>query len=239
MPWALKPLFWFSTEDLNNAYIGHDPSQSAEYLIDDAFYGNMLREEGLTLNDESNSFRFIHLMGAHWPYTLDKNGDRVKESDLIEQSEGSLGIVADYLQEMKRLGVYGNATIVVTADHGYWHLNADELNYASSPIMLVKPAETAEEAARPLRVSEAPTGHGDYPATVIAAVGGDSSKYGTPVWDVPEGARIRYYWTTFSDGKHDTSWQEYEIDGNVLNLDNWHKTEKHIEIPSEEAEDEK
>ena len=118
----------------------------------------MLREEGLTLNDESNSFRFIHLMGAHWPYTLDKNGDRVKESDLIEQSEGSLGIVADYLQEMKRLGVYGNATIVVTADHGYWHLNADELNYASSPIMLVKPAETAEEAARPLRVSEAPTG---------------------------------------------------------------------------------
>lgn len=72
--------------------------------------------------------------------------------------------------------------------------------------------------------------HGDYPATVIAAVGGDSSKYGTPVWDVPEGARIRYYWTTFSDGKHDTSWQEYEIDGNVLNLDNWHKTEKHIEI---------
>ena len=199
----------------------------------------MLREEGLTLNDESNSFRFIHLMGAHWPYTLDKNGDRVKESDLIEQSEGSLGIVADYLQEMKRLGVYGNATIVVTADHGYWHLNADELNYASSPIMLVKPAETAEEAARPLRVSEAPTGHGDYPATVIAAVGGDSSKYGTPVWDVPEGARIRYYWTTFSDGKHDTSWQEYEIDGNVLNLDNWHKTEKHIEIPSEEAEDEK
>ncbi len=238
MPWALKPLFWFSTEDLNNAYIGHDPSQSAEYLIDDAFYGNMLREEGLTLNDESNSFRFIHLMGAHWPYTLNKNGDRVKESDLFKQSEGSLGIVADYLQEMKRLGVYNNATIVVTADHGYWHLNADELNYASSPIMLVKPAETAEEAARPLRVSEAPTGHGDYPATVIAAVGGDTSKYGTPVWDIPEGARIRYYWTTFSDGKHDTSWQEYEIDGNVLNLDNWHKTEKHVEIPIEEAEDE-
>lgn len=238
MPWALKPLFWFSTEDLNNAYVGHDPSEGAEYLIDDAFYGDMLRTSGLNLNDKENSFRFIHLMGAHWPYTLDKNGDRVKESDLVTQSEGSLGIVADYLREMKRLGLYDSATIVITADHGYWRLNADELEYASSPIMLVKPPENAEEAAQPLKVSEVPTGHGDYPATLIAAVGGDAPKYGTPIWDVPEGNRPRYYWTTFSDGKHDTSWQEYEIDGNALNLDNWHKTEKHVEILIEEAEDE-
>lgn len=142
-------------------------------------------------------------MGAHWPYTLDKNGDRVKESDLIKQSEGSLGIVTDYLQEMKRLGVYDSATIVVTADHGYWRLNADELNYASSPIMLVKPAEIAEKAAHPLRISEVPTGHGDYPATIIAAVGGDASKYGTPVWDVSAGARVRYYWTVFGDSEFD------------------------------------
>ena len=231
MPWALKPLFWFSTEDLNNAYIGNDPSQGAEYLIDDAFYGDMLRNGGLTLNGEDNSFRFIHLMGAHYPYTLDAQGKRTGETDLVTQSEGSLSIVSDYLREMKRLGIYDNATIVVTADHGIWRLRADELDYASSPIMLVKPAETAEEAASPLQVSDVPTGHLDYPATIIAAVGGDASKYGTPVWDVPEGDRPRYYWTTFSDGKHDTEWQEYEIDGNALDLDNWHKTDKRIEIP--------
>ena len=71
MPWALKPLFWFSTEDMNNAYVGRDRSEGAEYLIDDAFYGDMLRTGGLTLNDEENSFRFFHLMGAHWPDTLD------------------------------------------------------------------------------------------------------------------------------------------------------------------------
>ena len=38
--------------------------------------------------------------------------------------------------------------------------------------------------------------------------------------------------------EYDTSWQEYEIDGSALNLDNWHKTEKHVEIPIEEAEGE-
>lgn len=234
MPWALKPLFWFSTEDMNNAYVGRDRSESAEYLIDDAFYGDMLRTGGLTLNDEENSFRFIHLMGAHWPYTLDKQGARANGTDLITQSEGSLGIVADYLREMKRLGLYDSATIIITADHGYWRLNADELEYASSPIMLVKPPESAEEAAQPLKVSEVPTGHGDYPATLIAAVGGDVSKYGTPVWDVPEGDRPRYYWTTFSNGKADTDWQEYEIDGSALDLNNWHKTDERIEIPLED-----
>ena len=147
-------------------------------------------------------------MGAHWPYTLDKQGARANGTDLITQSEGSLGIVADYLREMKRLGLYDSATIIITADHGYWRLNADELEYASSPIMLVKPPESAEEAAQPLKVSEVPTGHGDYPATLIAAVGGDVSKYGTPVWDVPEGDPARATTEcTFSNGKTDTDWR--------------------------------
>lgn len=234
MPWALKPLFWFSTEDVNNAYLAKGDADTTEYAIDDASYAERLRDSGLAINNEEGSFRFIHLMGAHWPYTLDENGRRSGgETDLLRQSEGSLGIVADYLKEMKRLGVYDGATIVITADHGYWGLDAEDLSYASSPIMLVKPAETPEEAAKPLEVSDAPTGHIDYPATLIAAVGGDTGKYGTPVWDVPESEeRSRFYWATLSDGKQDVAWQEYVIEGDPLNLEDWRKTDKSIEIPT-------
>lgn len=234
MPWLLKPLFWFSTEDLNNGYLDKSEGASKQYAIDDAAYGKTLRDGGLEVNDEKASFRFIHLMGAHWPYTLDENGNRSSdETDLIRQSEGALGIVADYLKEMKRLGLYDDATIVVTADHGIWRLDAEDLSYASSPIMLVKPVETAEEAAKPLVVSDVPTGHLDFPATIIEAMGGDASKYGTPAWDVPEGDRPRYYWATFSNGKSDVAWQEYVISGDPLNLDDWSKTDKFIEIPDE------
>lgn len=234
MPWVLKPLFWFSTEDVNNAYLAKGDADTMEYAIDDASYAERLRDGGLAVNDEEGSFRFIHLMGAHWPYTLDENGQRSEgETDLLRQSEGSLGVVADYLKEMKRLGVYDDATIVITADHGYWGLDAEDLSYASSPIMLVKPAETPEEAAKPLEVSDAPTGHVDYPATLIAAVGGDVGKYGTPVWNVIEDEdRPRFYWATFSDGKQDVAWQEYVIEGDPLDLEDWRKTDKSIAIPT-------
>ena len=90
------------------------------------------------------------------------------------------------------------------------------------------PSESAQQAAQPLKVSKVPTGHVDYPATVIDAVGGDSSKYGSTVFEVPEGPRDRYYWMTANDGRTDTCLREYVISGDVLDFDNWELTGRDI-----------
>lgn len=97
----------------------------------------------------------------------------------------------------------------------------------------MKPSETAEEAAAPLKVSDAPTGHLDFNATVIDAVGGDSSSYGPTVFEVEPGDRPRFYWMTTSDGHNDLQWREYEIDGDVLDFNDWRPTEATIDIPKE------
>ena len=233
MPWALKPWFWFTTDDLNRAFSSGGPEEERPYTVDDAHFFEGLQGQGLSLNNEGKSFRFIHLLGPHKPYTLDANGNTPGgETSLTEQAQGTLKIVDEYLRQMKELGIYDNATILVTADHGNWQLSPEGITEPTSVIMLVKPAENSEEAAQPLQTSDVPTGHLDYAATVIDAVGGDGSSYGTPIFEVTDGARPRFYWSTTTDYHEDMDWTQDEIDGDVLDWNDWKATGTVIEIPN-------
>ena len=93
---------------------------NALWTMNDARYYATLKEQGLSAADlgEKGSFRVIHLAGPHPPYTLNRNAETVEDgTGAIEQGLGSLHIVSAYLEELKRLGLYDEATIVVTADH--------------------------------------------------------------------------------------------------------------------------
>ena len=232
LPWVLKPGFWFYTDDINNAVMpdsGEDSSTSP-YLYDDAAYYEELKEQGLSIDDEegtNGSFRFIHLIGAHGPYTLDENGQYAGEdgSTLQQQCAGSLKIVDEYLRQLKELGVYDQSTIIVTADHGDWYLASDITN-SISPILLVKPAGTAEENAEPCQISDALTGHMDLSATLVDAMGGDSSSWGTRIQDATDEPRLRYFDSTSVDDESYvyTSIKEWQIDGDALDFDDWSQT---------------
>lgn len=107
---------------------------------------------------------------------IEENGTR------LSQARGSLKIVYEYIDEMKRLGIYDNATIIITADHGQ---NMDVMREAkndmdydmtSTPILFVKlPNEQHEE--KPIS-NTAPVSHTDFAATIINAVGGNATEYG-------------------------------------------------------------
>ena len=244
MPWVLKEPFWFYTGGVNSAVfdtttsVEYDDNErvgsNSQYIMDDAAYLDELQQRRLSIYDDGSkgSVHFIHLYGAHIPYTLDENGDRLTDepSDVERQCLGSIAIVSEYLRQMKELGIYDDATIIITADHGYWcwdetiEISESEGDMAGGPIMLVKPAGTAEENKKPLEVSRARTGHVDYPATVIAAVGGDTSKYGTTVFEANDPNRIRYYYWVTHDGSHDLMIYEYAIDGEVLDWSAWRRT---------------
>lgn len=231
-PWVLKPLFWFYTDEVNNAAVRADDKETAPYVMNDWAYYEELLDGGLRVSEtEEKSFRFIHLIGAHYPFVLDETGHVApEETSQEQQSVGSLKMVAEYLNQLKALGLYDEATIIVTADHGDWYLVPDEIHEPTSPIMLVKPSEDASQAAQPLKISKVPTGHVDYPATIIDAVGGDSEKYGPTVFEVKDGPRDRYYWMTASNGHTDTYLKEYVVDGDVLDFGNWRLTGREIEF---------
>lgn len=231
-PWLLKPLFWFYTDEVNNKAANAGEGDVAPYVMNDWAYYEGLLTDGLEVSEtEGKAFRFIHLLGAHYPFVLDETGHMAsEETNQDRQSIGSIKMVAEYIRQLKDLGLYDEATIVVTADHGDWYLVPDEISEPSSPILLVKPSEDAQQAAQPLKVSEVPTGHVDYPATVIHAVGGDSGKYGPTVFEVPEGSRDRYYWMTASNGHTDTYLREYVINGDALDFNSWKLTGRDIYV---------
>ena len=144
LPWLVKPLAWFYTDEVNRSMFGSGraASDKTPYLMDDGSLLSRLRTEGLSTNDQDASYRYIHVIGAHDPFSLDRNGEEVGvgNSNPLDQAIGSMKIVETYINELKQLGVYDQTTVIVTTDHGSWWCQEGEIDQPKSPIVLFKPA---------------------------------------------------------------------------------------------------
>lgn len=236
-PWVLKPLFWYYTDDIGSAVAddsGNADDSQRPYVLDDAQYYQDLLKSGLSFQEDEGAdgaLKFIHLSGAHVPYVLDENGLLSDgESTLEQQTQGTFAILDEYLRELKELGVYDDATIIVTADHGIWYPTTEIISEPSTPLCLVKPASSGEPTA-PCQVSLAPVSQDDFHPTVIEAVGGDKSKYGEGMtyFDVPEGeGRVRHYdMTRYPDDtlSRFNELDRFEISGDARDFDSWRLTD--------------
>lgn len=233
-PWVCKPLCWYYTDDIGNAVV--DESQEVDdsqrpYVLDDVQYYQDLLASGLSFQEDEGAegaLKFIHLNGAHVPYIMNEDAVLGDGSTTLErQTQGTFKILSEYLSELKRLGVYDSATIIVTADHGIWYPTTDIITEPSTPLCLVKPATDAGESSEPYRVSMAPVSQDDFHSTVIEAVGGDKLGYGAGMtyFDVPEDSdRIRYYdMTRYPDDtlSRFNELDRFEIVGDARDFSNW------------------
>lgn len=261
LPWVFKPDYRFNTSDVSAAMLAEIDEKSPEattYVHDDVAYYQKLKSNGLTLvsgqqklasgdaargerdSQAIGAFKFIHLMGSHYPYTMSLDGKRVKQSTLEDQSAASLKMVAYYLNQMKKLGVYDEATIIVTADHGDYHETLDDLDETSTPIILAKPRQSHEAAAKSVKVSSAPVTHGDIMPTVVSAVGGNVSTYAGKSLFAYNGSedpnRPRYYLTNLQSpvDHKDKLAVEWCITGNSLDISNWSTTGVAFDIHAED-----
>ena len=233
MPWTLKPFFWYYTDQINNAMFSseaeNDPS-STPYVMNDPAYYQKLRERGLSINSEDASFRFIHLVGTHTPYTMDAQGNLNEEGTSLEdQTLGTFHILSEYLRQLKQLGVYDQSTIIVTADHGEWYLTDEPLTEPTSPIIFVKPAQDAGADAAPCAISQEPASHKDLQATMLKGMGASQDvldhygEFNVALEDRHDPAdRLRTYCMLTHDGKRDYDLLEYQIVGDVSDFNNWH-----------------
>ena len=243
LPWVFKPRFWYYSEDLNmrmrkNVNMDDIDLSSQPYKEDDLKYYHELKHYGLTTQEEvhgeNGDFRFIHLVGSHPPFIINKNVEPAKnesEQTEDEQTIASFKIVEEYIKELKRLGLYENTSIIITADHGRWYLTSEDIKTPSAPCIFYKPAgQTTEEASAPMKVSSAPVWHYDILAQVLKDMGADKqmlSNYTTPLDEVKEGEeRPRYYIETLSNGKQDTELREFVINGDAKDMSNWSLTGK-------------
>lgn len=227
-PFAAKQFYFYTTDDIagimvnsgeysaNNDIIFHDELQKNKLLLD-------------TSGHYSGAFRFYHLRGAHPPVNMTEEFEEVKGDGgtQLSQSKGALKIVYQYIDEMKKMGVYDNAAIIITADHGQ-NINVmkkskldTDYDMTSTPILFVKlPNEIHEKGPE---ISKAPVSHKEFLATVIEAVNGDAQKYGRTFSQVGLSENRQRVFTYVLPP--DKKYRRYVIDGDANNSESWKEIE--------------
>lgn len=211
-PYALKNRYWYADGDIARAM----RKTGVHSITDDAPFYYELITDGLqvrTSDKYGGAYRFYHLRGMHTPF----------EPDMISQGKYCMNIIYEYLRQLKEAGLYDEATIIITADHGQNYIASDEklsrydFDKASSPILFVKKSGQVNEAGP--RVSMAPVSHAEMAASVMEAVCGDTMGYGDAFDDIDEDVqRERYFIYRRFD---DIPYTKYAINGYVRDWDNW------------------
>ena len=213
MPVFLKNHFWIATSDFQQL-ISKD---STTYSFDDVLFYNELCKNDLAPIYSNTCFRFFHLDGAHVPYTMNENCERVNdgESDMKRQAIGSLRIVKKYVDSLKRLGLYEKATIFIIADHGWEPMMNEHVN----PIFLFKESGVNKEFS----ISDSYISFFDLHTMFVKALKGekvDIEKNFVRSKDEPR----YFYYHSYDVGRDSNTIYEYEVNGSIKNIHNIRET---------------
>lgn len=216
-----------STPDFER-HVSFDIEQEEKYSTDmrDAYV--YLSEHPLDLTESQKSFSLIHLSGSHLPNAYDRNFDAIDKdhpeyADPMSSMAQSFSIINSYLRQMKDLGLYEDATIVITGDHA--SIGSDSafpLRYAHLTALLVKPRGSSTEA---LIRSSAPVTHEDLFATILTSEGLSAEGFGRSVFDVDETEtrERRYLFQRYQKELSGTTHEliEFRIVGKAAEYSNW------------------
>jgi hypothetical protein len=183
-------------------------AEASPFVTNDFAIYEMLTAKRLKKSGESASFTFLYMHGAHDPIMMDENIQPSNDSTPAQQAMGAFKIIYEYIDQLKQLGLYDDATIIITGDHGMLH--GDNVERPSLVGLFVKPAGSS---GAPLAISEAPVCPDELAATVMEGLLGSAEGYGRTYFDVKEGDQVtREY---ISDLK------KYVITGDGRDFENW------------------
>jgi len=126
----------------------------------------------------------------------------------VRQATGCFKIVYDYLDQLKALGLYKDATIIITADHPDYV--GDDLTKPMHAALFVKPGGVE---GTPLAYSHAPVCPDELPGTVMEGLFGNREGFGPGYLDMKEGDP--------ADREFDVNLNRYEIEGDGRDFANW------------------
>lgn len=219
-PHVAKQYFWLSPEDFLETV--NEQNEIPPFSTEQYRFGEQLKEKSMTLQQEKNNFMYLHLKGSHADYDIDENGNYVGagKSDLIPQTKGYFNLIKQYLREMKEIGVYDDATIIITGDHGKSEDYYDLDTYKTTGLFVKR----AGDKNTPLRVSDKPVSQDNFQATVLQGAGLSTEGYGKSVWEVPDDDRApRRFLYKVNDGRL----QEFSVVGDANDFDNWTHVKDH------------
>ena len=205
-PDLLKTQFYTNVSEYS--LIVQDMGQGIAHTNSDFF--EALQDEGLKEDDSSNYFIFQHLIGTH-EFNTDEYGKYQEKTSVEETARGCMTIMEKYLDELKRLGVYDDATIIITADHGGdWKEDMQVIYF------IKQPGEVHDASP----VTNAPISHCDLLPTVAQMAGMDHTKYGKSIYDFQQDEqRERTIWVRTKDPDYpEDVYYCYTYTGDILAL---------------------
>ncbi len=180
-PYIVKPKFEVMTYSFTDVI--HPEGYTNSLYLNPEFYQALTKESFYIKEGTKKLFKVQHIQGMHGDYNMDDSALEIPESQgTVEQSRDGLNvIVEEYLVQLKELGLYDNATIIILADHGdTFH------EFGLQPTVLIKRKGETHDS---LEFNSAPISHADFVPTILSYLGEDYSEYGTSIYDWNEGEK--------------------------------------------------
>ena len=186
------------------------------------------KETGVTSQNKKNNFTFLHIRGSHAPTSMDKDGNLVGygQVSILEQTTGCFNLISQYIDQMKKMGVYENATIIITGDHA--SIESDTELY-QKPMLTGLLVKEKGQHSEPLKTSYAQVSQDNFLATIVkSAELKTDTDYGRAYSEVPEDEVVTrtHYFQLFSGTHREDENVTYKITGKGSDFSNWQITDR-------------
>ena len=227
LPFCMQGLVGQISTPTFDKYVEYDMAEDLYSTDMRDVYGHMTKDP-FTFRESAKGYSFIHIDGCHKGTIYDSDFNELPEGDpdnLAWDTENvmiqSFKIISRYLSEMKRMGVYENATIIITGDHANIRSDSKEPWDAYVTALLVKPAGVSEGE---IKSNYAQLDVDNVLATIKEASGIPTDQ--PTVFEVPEGqeqVRRLMFQRSYKNESGKTVYEniEYEIRGNGKDFSNW------------------
>jgi hypothetical protein len=204
-----------------------------------AVLGDLVRR--VNVKTDERVYKYIHVGIPHLPIAVDAQCAytgtlRVTRQRYKDQARCAIKRVTELMDRLQQLGVYDDALVVISSDHG---LGFTPLKFVHNRQLPPGPLSTLAARAMallvvkapgshgPVRISYAPTAITDIPATVLDAVGVAHTMPGEPALKLDEHAARRRVFTMYNWENENWSQHYFEaldvmqVNGRLLDGNNW------------------
>ncbi len=214
LPYSLKKYSMIDTLNFKNALISKNELKFNNNTVQ---FSNYYTDNPL-IKKEKNEFKFIHLEGAHLPFTFDKDLNVIAYRSYLDEVEGCLTVTNRYLNYLKNNDIYNNSIIIIMADHGFaMNKDGEEIPQGrQNPILLIK---GKNESHKKMIVSNKAISYDNLSDAYIDLLDGKKSK--EIFSNISKKEKRRYMFYIFGKEKH---MYEYETINKAWETEKMYKT---------------
>lgn len=221
-PLIIKPIYsGVNSVSCNLLVSMRDAEGYVNYSPDNEEALKLVKGSPFKVTDEK-IFSFIHFDGCHSVNIDYKNGTAHPSSKqvkkIIKSTKECFEIINLYIAELKKIGAYKNATIIITGDHGAAGSDTTKVTSSKLTALFVKPSGSDEG----FKLSDAQVTHNNiWPMIMQSENIRTDEDFGTSLFDIDEHEnRVReFILQAYTRDTLDEYY--YEIKGKGSNFDNW------------------